>query len=61
MPNMRIRMKVNSAASGSTTATATAARTLPRNAPSSTSTISVASTNALETVPTAFFTNSARL
>ena len=61
MPASRIMMKVANAASGSTTATATAARTLPRKAPSSTSTMTVASSNAFETVPTAFSTRPARL
>ncbi|CKV17535.1 Uncharacterised protein [Mycobacterium tuberculosis] len=61
MPTARIRMKVLSADSGRITATATAARTLPRKAPSSTSTMTVASMSAVDTVPTAFFTSSARL
>ena len=47
--------------SGSTIATVTAARRLPRKAPSSTSTSTVASISAFETVPTAFSTSVARL
>ena len=61
MPYQRIRMKVASADSGSTAATVTAARRLPRKAPSSTSTSTVASSSALDTVPTAVSTRLARL
>ena len=53
MPNWRIRMKVTSAASGRVSATTRAARKLPRNSTSSTTTSTMASSRARDTVPTA--------
>ncbi len=53
MLNQRIRMKVASADSGRISATTRAARRLPRNSTSSTSTSAMASANAFDTVPTA--------
>ena len=58
---MRIRMKVPNADNGRMTATATAARRLPRNAPSNTSTITVASTNAVDTTPKAVTVGNAKI
>lgn len=52
-PVRRISRKVVSTDSGRVTATTTAARTLPRNSSSSTTTSTIASTNALPTVPVA--------
>ncbi|MCY1173446.1 hypothetical protein D9M73_136060 [compost metagenome] len=60
MPKARIRMKVISAAKGSTMATVRAARILPRNRPSSTMTSTVASIRADDTALTALVTSEAR-
>ena len=60
MPKARIRMKVISAAKGSTMATVSAARTLPKKSPSSTMTSTVASIRAVATAFTALDTSEAR-
>jgi len=52
-PKARIRMKVASAESGSINATTSAARRLPRKARSRSTTSTMASSSALDTVPTA--------